>query len=81
MGNNICPVCGDKAEGKAVRRINFCKLHRELAIFLRDSEEIKKHEQSLGMTLWDSDFARMVTSFIRKANPILQEQGLRIVGT
>lgn len=81
MGNNICPICKKKTEGKAVRRVNFCKTHRELAIFLRDHGEIKEYEHAIGRTLWDSEFAKMVESFVRDANVYLKSKDLRIVGT
>ena len=79
--NNACPVCGNKTQGKAVRRVNFCKVHRDLAIFLRDNEEVKKHERNLGESLWGSDFLSMISSFARDANILLDKKGCKLVGT
>ncbi len=49
MGNNACPICGKKTEGKAVRDFNFCAEHRELAIECRDFPEFKMHEEVYGI--------------------------------
>ena len=47
--NNTCPLCPNKAEGKAVRGINFCRVHRELALRVRDNPDFKKYEVQFGI--------------------------------
>jgi len=81
MGNSVCPVCGERTVGKAIRQVNFCRSHRDLAVYLRDQEEVKSHEQRIGKTLWGPDFTEFITSFIRDANNLLQQDDMRIIGT
>ncbi len=81
MNNNTCPICGEKTEGKAVRRVNFCKTHRALALLVRDHEEIKKLEARNGEPFWEEGFVQLICNFVRDANAILQPQNLKVVGT
>jgi hypothetical protein len=41
---NVCalPYCDERTMGKQVRGVNFCLIHRELALTLRDDTEIKE---------------------------------------
>ena len=73
MGNSACPVCELKTEGKAVRQVNFCRSHRDLAMYLRDSEELKAHERRIGKTLSGPDFETFFVSFVRDADALLRE--------
>ena len=78
MGNNACPVCELKTEGKAVRQVNFCRSHKDLAIYLRGSEEFKAHERRIGKTLSGLDFEILFVSFVRDADALLRKVGLRL---
>jgi len=42
MSTGFCPICDEKTVGKPVRRVHFCEKHREIAIMIRDSEDLKK---------------------------------------
>jgi hypothetical protein len=76
MSNSLCPLCDKKTQGKAVRRINFCKAHRELAVFIRDDEEIKKYEKSRGKSYWGEEFLNIVIEVFRVA----EAEGYQVVG-
>jgi hypothetical protein len=67
MSNSLCPLCDTKTQGKAVRRINFCKAHRELAVFIRDSEEVQQYEKFLDMVI--------------KIFRVAETDGYKVVGT
>jgi len=45
MSTGFCPICDEKTVGKPVRRVHFCEKHREIAIMIRDSEDLKKIEK------------------------------------
>ena len=77
MSNSLCPLCDNKTQGKAVRRINFCETHREFAVFIRDSEEVKQHEKSRGKSSWGEEFLDMVIKILRVA----EAEGFKVVGT
>ena len=79
MGNNLCPIdsCNNKTAGKAVRRVNFCEAHKEVVIFIRDCEEIRQHEKSIGKSLWESKFLNAVNDVIR----VSETEGFKVVGT
>lgn len=79
--NNTCPICGQKTEGKEVRGVNFCTTHRNLAIYLRDQPEYQKHEAQIGRVLRGKAFEHMIGSFVRDANSLLAQQGMKVVGT
>lgn len=72
MNNNSCPVCGKKAEGKAVRRVHFCTTHRELAVTLRDSKNLKEIEKQKKRHFWDQSFSQLVIDYIRDGNTLLR---------
>jgi hypothetical protein len=77
MSNSLCPLCDTKTQGKAVRRINFCKAHRELAVFIRDSEKVQQYEKSRGKSSWGEEFLDMVIKIFR----VVEAEGYKVVGT
>jgi hypothetical protein len=80
--NNLCPICGQPTQGKQVRDVNFCEIHRKLAIVVRDDPELAAKVKLLkGNPLKGEDFVLLVKAFIAKSNQHLEGQGKRIIGS
>lgn len=80
MGNNACPICDEKTQGKAVRDVNFCNTHRIVALSVRDDLRFEHSESRYGVVRGQS-FVQVVRECIVLTNERLVQQGLIISGT
>jgi len=70
MSTGFCPICDEKTVGKPVRRVHFCEKHREIAIMIRDSEDLKKIEKKGKRHFWDFDFSNLVFHYINDGHSL-----------